>query len=45
MLTRRVKANGYDFAYVEAGGGEPLLFVHGSLLDYRYWQDEVDEFA
>ena len=28
--------------YVEAGEGELLLFVHGSLCDYRYWQPQLD---
>jgi pimeloyl-ACP methyl ester carboxylesterase len=28
--------------YVEHGEGELLLFVHGSLCDYRYWQPQVD---
>ncbi|MEJ1976600.1 MAG: alpha/beta hydrolase [Acetobacteraceae bacterium] len=28
---------GYDLAYVEKGDGPPLLLVHGSLCDYRYW--------
>ncbi|QQC65870.1 alpha/beta fold hydrolase [Paraburkholderia ginsengisoli] len=27
--------------YVEAGEGELLLFVHGSLCDYRYWQPQM----
>ncbi|MCC8395338.1 alpha/beta hydrolase [Paraburkholderia sp. MMS20-SJTR3] len=27
--------------YVEAGDGELLLFVHGSLCDYRYWQPQL----
>jgi pimeloyl-ACP methyl ester carboxylesterase len=27
--------------YVEAGAGELLLFVHGSLCDYRYWQAQL----
>jgi pimeloyl-ACP methyl ester carboxylesterase len=28
--------------YVERGNGELLLFVHGSLCDYRYWQPQLD---
>jgi len=31
------RVNGYDMAYVAAGGGAPLLLVHGSLCDFRYW--------
>lgn len=27
--------------YVERGEGELLLFVHGSLCDYRYWQPQL----
>lgn len=27
--------------YVEAGDGDLLLFVHGSLCDYRYWQPQL----
>jgi pimeloyl-ACP methyl ester carboxylesterase len=27
--------------YVQAGEGELLLFVHGSLCDYRYWQPQL----
>ncbi|MGV2290401.1 alpha/beta hydrolase [Trinickia sp. YCB016] len=28
--------------YVERGEGPLLLFVHGSLCDYRYWQPQLD---
>jgi esterase len=31
------EVNGYRMAYVEEGRGEPLVMVHGSLSDYRYW--------
>ncbi|MDR5740820.1 MULTISPECIES: alpha/beta hydrolase [unclassified Caballeronia] len=30
-------ASGLSVPYVECGEGEPLVFVHGSLCDYRYW--------
>jgi pimeloyl-ACP methyl ester carboxylesterase len=35
--------SGTRLPYVASGAGEPLLFVHGSLCDYRYWdrQSEV----
>ena len=31
--------------YVERGSGEPVIFIHGSLSDYTYWQDELTFFA
>ena len=34
--------NGYDMAYAEHGTGAPLLLVHGSLLDQRYWAPQME---
>jgi non-heme chloroperoxidase len=31
--------------YVERGTGEPVVFVHGSLSDWSYWNDEVAAFS
>jgi pimeloyl-ACP methyl ester carboxylesterase len=31
-----------SLAYVEAGEGQPLLFVHGSLGDYRNWRKQME---
>lgn len=42
---KRVSANGTEFAYVEMGQGEPVIFVHGGLQDYRMWQGHLAEFA
>jgi len=34
-------ASGAAVPYVEAGSGEPMVFVHGSLCDYRYWEPQL----
>lgn len=41
----RVEVSGTLLEYVEAGGGEPVVFVHGSASDYRTWQAQLDEFG
>jgi pimeloyl-ACP methyl ester carboxylesterase len=33
--------SGVRIPYVATGSGEPLLFVHGSLCDYRYWNAQT----
>ena len=33
-----VDVDGARLAYTEAGRGEPLVFVHGSLEDLRIWR-------
>jgi esterase len=34
---KSINVNGYDMAYVERGSGEPLVLVHGSLSDFRFF--------
>lgn len=34
-------ADGLRMPYVERGAGPLVLFVHGSLCDYRYWQPQL----
>ena len=34
--------SGVRMPYVTRGSGAPLLFVHGSLCDYRYWNAQMD---
>lgn len=36
---------GVRLHYMEAGSGPTVVFVHGSLSDYTYWQAEVEAFA
>ena len=40
-----VNLSGTRFGYVECGRGEPLMFVHGAVSDYRTWQFQREEFA
>jgi len=42
---KRVPANGTVLAYVELGHGEPVIFVHGGLQDYRMWLKHLPKFA
>ena len=40
-----VDVNGARLEYIEAGRGEPLVFVHGSLEDLRIWRRQVELFS
>jgi non-heme chloroperoxidase len=41
---KRASANGTELAYVELGQGEPVVFVHGGLQDYRMWAVHLPKF-
>ncbi len=38
---KTITVNGYPMAYFESGSGPTLVFVHGSLGDYRYWTPQI----
>ena len=40
-----VHVNDVDLAYVEQGRGDPVIFVHGSLGDYRLWGAQMAPFG
>ena len=40
-----LNVNGTRFAYVEAGAGDPVIFVHGGLQDLRFWTSHVEVFS
>ncbi len=44
-MIKTLTANDHEFTYIEEGSGPPLIFIHGSLLDYRYWTREIAYFA
>lgn len=37
--------NGVDLAYIEDGQGVPVVFVHGAIADYRYWETQREAIA
>ena len=37
--------NGYPLAYTVRGGGPTIVFVHGVLGDYRYWQTPLSSWT
>ena len=39
---KSLQVNGYDMAYVERGGGRPLVMIHGAMNDYRYWAAQME---
>ncbi len=45
MHPSTVHVNDVDLAYVELGHGDPVVFVHGSLGDYRTWGGQVPAFS
>jgi pimeloyl-ACP methyl ester carboxylesterase len=42
---KKVIVNGAELHYLEQGQGQPLVFVHGSLGDYRSWFFQMEPFA
>src|SRR5712664_2115296 len=45
MSIRTVNVGQVNLAYVEAGRGEPVVFVHGIPTDYRAWNGQLEPFS
>lgn len=45
LPTKTLRANGNEFHYFEFGEGEPVVFVHGSIGDYRTWGYQFEPFS
>jgi pimeloyl-ACP methyl ester carboxylesterase len=42
---KTVEVNGTELTYIEDGRGAPVVFVHGAIADYRYWESQRDAIA
>ena len=42
---QKVYINGDSLHYLDVGQGEPVVFVHGGLGDYRTWEGQMDTFS
>ena len=42
---KTVEVNGYPMAFQDAGSGTAIVFVHGSLADYRTWDTQIPDFS
>ncbi len=42
---KTVLVNGATLHYLDIGKGEPVVFVHGGVGDYRVWGAQMDAFA
>lgn len=40
-----ITINSSNFEYIEKGSGAAVVFVHGSINDYRIWKDQMEPFA
>lgn len=45
LPTKRVQVGETELNYFEIGEGEPVVFVHGSIGDYRTWGYQFEAFA
>lgn len=42
---KEIEANGTNLAYIEQGAGEPVIFIHGAVSDFRTWLEQIGVFS
>jgi pimeloyl-ACP methyl ester carboxylesterase len=45
MKLQNQDVSGIKLHYVEQGQGDPVIFVHSGLTDYRFWTPQMERFA
>lgn len=42
---KTIQINKYPISYIEEGKGSPVILIHGSISDYRIWENQMEPFA
>jgi non-heme chloroperoxidase len=42
---KNIEIDGRQLHYVEQGDGQPVIFIHGGINDYRSWQFQIEPFS
>jgi non-heme chloroperoxidase len=42
---KTIAVSGTELAYLDVGQGPPVVLVHGTISDYRWWQAQMDVFS
>ena len=42
---KSVAVGGTELAYLDLGQGPPVVMVHGTISDHRWWKAQMDEFS
>lgn len=45
MALRQIEVNGTKLGYVAQGNGEPVIFIHGEISDFRAWSEQLNLFS
>lgn len=45
IQTKKISVNGVELNYIEQGKGDSIIFVHGSLSDFRSWGFQMEPFS
>src|SRR5687767_11716004 len=42
---KKIEVNATNLSYIEQGAGEPVIFIHGAVSDYRTWLEQIVAFS
>lgn len=45
LPVKEIEVNGTNLAYIEQGAGEPVIFIHGAVSDFRTWLEQIGAFS